>query len=50
MEWLANVKWLHAPAGEALKSRLHEYNFLHTEYLRVCKELRAYARANYKKD
>lgn len=48
--WLAKVKWAYASAGEALKSRLHEYSFLHKEYLHVCIELRAYARKHYKQD
>lgn len=50
LEWLSGVKWLYPSAGEALNSRLHEYRFLHSEYLRVCNELRAYARRHYKKD
>ncbi len=48
--WLTKVKWAYAPAGETLKSRLHEYAFLHKEYLHVCNELRSYARNYYKKD
>ncbi len=48
--WLSKVKWTFAPAGEALKSRLHEYAFLHKEYLHGCNELRSYARSSYKKD
>lgn len=48
--WLSKLKWTYAPAGETLKSRLHEYTFLHKEYLRICNELRSYARTHYKKD
>lgn len=50
LQWLSKVKWTYAPAGETLKSRLHEYTFLHKEYLHICNELRAYARKHYKQD
>jgi transposase len=48
--WLSKVKWTYAPAGETLKSRLHEYAFLHKEFLDICNELRACARKYYKQD
>jgi transposase len=50
IQWLSKVKWPFAPATETLHSRLKEYQFLHTEYLHICNELRAYARKHYKQD
>lgn len=50
LQWLTKVKWTYASAGETLKSRLHEYAFLHKEYLHVSNELRSYARRCYKKE
>jgi transposase len=50
IQWLHKQRWSYAPATEAMKSRLGEYNFLHKEYLRLCNELRAYARKHYRKD
>ncbi|NTS43123.1 IS110 family transposase [Flavisolibacter sp. BT320] len=49
LQWLTKVKWTYTSAGEALKSRLHEYAFLHKEYLHLSNELRSYARKYYKK-
>ena len=50
VQWLHKQHWSYAPATEALKSRLSEYQFLKKEYLHICNELRAYARKQYKKD
>lgn len=50
IQWLYKVKWSYTTAGEVMKSRLEEYKFLHTEYLHICNELRAYARKQYRKD
>ncbi len=50
LQWLQKQHWSYAPANEALKSRLSEYQFLKKEYLHICNELRAYARKQYKKE
>jgi transposase len=46
--WLRGQHWSHAPATAAMGSRLEELEFLKAQYLHVSRELRAYARKNYK--
>jgi transposase len=50
IQWVYKQKWSHAPANFTMKSRLEEYLFLRKQYLEVGKELRSYARKNFKKD
>jgi transposase len=48
--WLKELKFEQAMARETLNSHLREFNFLHTEFLLLEKELRGYARKYYKND
>lgn len=50
IQWLHALKWSYSTATQAMQSRLGEYSFLWQEYLRICNELRAYARKHYRKD
>jgi transposase len=50
LAWVERLQWQFSPAAQAMKSRLSEYDFLHQEYLRICNELRKYARTCYRKD
>jgi hypothetical protein len=50
IQWTEKLKWLYPTAAGTMKSRLEEYHFLKNQYLRVCNELRKYARISYKKD
>lgn len=50
IQWLTNLSWLYAPAALTMQSRINEYEFLRQEYLRICNELRHYARTGYRKD
>lgn len=50
LRWVEKLKWLYPTAFETMNSRLQEYGFLHKEYLRICNELRKYARTSYRKD
>jgi transposase len=48
LRWLHDQHWSYAPATQAMYSRLAELQFLKAQFLHVSRELRAYARKNYK--
>lgn len=48
LHWIGGLRWLYPTAASAMKSRMMEYDFLHSQYLSVCNELRSYVRHHYK--
>jgi transposase len=50
IDWMQQLKWQHAPAAIALRSKILILQTLHKEYLQAANELRKYCRTNYKKD
>jgi transposase len=48
--WIGNIKWKYSSAGESMKSRLKQLEFLWYEELHISNELRSYCRKHYKKD
>ena len=48
--WLKELKWHFTTGKSCLDSKLRVYEFIHTEYLQLANELRAYCRKHHKKD